>query len=711
MSEEIEEISVEEAQALLDSGEGSLDEISQEEAQSLLDSGEGSLDVEKTVPEGSVKETINGVEFNVIDPDKDKPTAAESFRLGAAQGLASEFIDEAVALKETMMDPGVELSSVLNDPSKAITEVVATYNNNKDDISDTFDYINKENPGSAFAGKMAGTLGQTAAIGLYSKAVQLLKGQVALGALEGTGQAELRKGEISPILTSTGGALAGGVIGKKIGSTIANRKLAGKQAKLSKLYEERALSFKKTFGVVGAEDKFDDLLSRLGENQDEFIERVLKKVPVEDAKNPLAVKSILLEAKKDAWENGMKKELAAIDEAIGPFINSSEVKSTLLSETLNNKTLLRVEEINALKQAGNIQLADEMQGLVSQSVKKIDKLIPDEKMITASEAQSLLLKIKGLSGINKQGRETLDAALREKIMDAAEASGLDASKKFMETKKDYGAIAEMSKTVGKEVNKFSVAMDKWGVNNASYWANFKNKIGSSTNPFNSITNIGKALINYNPRPEFTSVARLANSQGAIDVTGESIRQIGDAVLNNPEKYGKLAQKVAVSAGIGIDDFMSDLGVLGSHVKLDNAPIQRNAGSIDEAKPDILNIARSLDPMMAKNLQHAYSVGDQETINSIITTAAYMPEFAGKIDKNTLGIDGVIYSPIEFEMASQSIKDAYKDGIIGTTQKLLLETDLDKKGGSKVPFMTEEPDFISIKELNKRNKEGKKGTDF
>lgn len=624
------------------------------------------------IPEGSVKETIGGVEFNVVEGDKPSMSdRAGAFAVGALNSLSLNMVDEVGAVAATAQD-------IINNPPNSIAEVSAIYDKHQTDIENTIGAIEKDFPAETISGGIAGGVA-SAGLAPYKAALGSLKGAVGLGAAAGFGEAQVRKGEIAPIAAGAALGGIGGAAGKFLSKPKVPKKVVSKHEELIEL---RGLALKDAFGITGKTNKFVDLLhSKNNMKPEVFYKDVLDNVDIAGVKDPVILKERVGDSLKRIWETKLKASLESIDDVIPEgSVNLNKLKESVILEIQDSGSNLSEPLI----------------------AKKLANVFPEKDVITMLESQSVLNKLDKITGLTKNSKSIVDQAIRSEMLDAAEAAGGGLSKEFLAAKRMYGNVADTKKFMGPVIDKYAKDLSVWGQNKSSLASRVSNTFDklSIIAPGKSAVAVGKLLSGYNPRPEFEPIGRLVSLSTKADNTAESIKRIGDAIIAKPGKYGAMAQRLGAAAGVSATDFMQKLGLLDSHISLDAAPIQRSSESIHENSVHLLNIAKDLNPGVHAALKKAFEGGDQNTINKIVSSASSMPEFKGKIIEG-IGIDGQLYTELDKSKAKSMVKNAN----VSNSQKMV---HLESINNGIVPQLQPEVPFKDFKMLRERDKKsGKK----
>lgn len=662
------------------------DELLQMQAE--LDKEESSA-AAPSAPVVGKKETIGGTEFNVVEEQPGLMEKAGGAALGALQSLTFNMTDEAIAAYKTAKD-------VINDPINNISQVAAIYDKQKGEVDKVFGEIEKDVPTAYTTGQVLGGIG-SAAISPYKKALDTLKGATAFGALSGFGEANLTKEGLGTAAAKTigGGALgaAGFKAGQYIGSKLNAGKTAGLEAqkmslesKQAGLIQQKAIALKDALGITGKTNKFLDLLnSRNHMTQEQFLQDVLDNVDVVNSANPMGLKDNLKTGLKTIWDTKLQPILMEIDN-INPngSIDVKNLAGRIIDEIKDSGSTLSIEQLES----------------------KLKTIVPSKPFLTMLEAQATMNSLDSFVGLTKSSRKVVDSAIRSSMLEAAEGMGGGLSESFKTAKRQYGNVAEASKFIGSVVNQFAKEESQWGRNTV----NLKNMVSSIAEKINfaapgkSAIAVGKALMGYNPKPQFEPIGRLGQIIEKGDVLAESIRKVGDKIAAEPGRYAKYAQRIGAAAGVSAEHFMSELGTAYSHMALEEMPLQRTSESINQNLPHLLNISKDANPQLHQALKQMIEVGDQEGINSVVNSVSRLPAFKGKIAPG-IGIDGKIVD----ELDKKQVTDMVLSANSSNTQKAFALDQLNSTG--VIPQLQPEIPFQVTRQLSKRNKAGKKESKF
>lgn len=555
----------------------------------------------------NVDKSLKDQGFNIIEPEASFADKVGSFALGAAEALTLNNLDEMIAGTSAVSD-------IINDPNKSFSDFSATYDKYKHDARSTLNEAEQSAPGSSAAGQLIGTVA-TAAIpgGIGAKiAGSTLKSAIAVGTLRGVGKAENLRFDsetAEDIAMELGTEVAGFGIGKGIAKGVSvGRRLASQGNLISGKVEfarKQANALLDTIGVSGKGNfkKFHkDVLGRRGISEEQFMTDMLEDLPIQPDMNPAQVKKLIIDQKNRLWTDGVEKIFNDVDQAIPEgAINSAELRDRLLND---------------------LGLSDQFIGKTEKEIQNIAKKVIPEIMVTTEnnvgmriiDAQSLLNRVKN-TAVNRATKKTIDGTMRSVMEETVEKSlNPQAAAQFKNLKRKYGNLAESLDFIEDANASYTDALSKFD----KATVNISGQIGALGDILKP-GSTGKALERFVGILKNKAPLEYAPSQRLV-----SLNNVADKILENPDKYNGLVQRVITGAARSVDEFVDTMGTLEATINLEGIPIQRNLDDIRLRSQDIYKLLKSKDEQLANTFDRLMKEGEPEEVAAFMSSAAKLP---------------------------------------------------------------------------------------
>jgi len=557
---------------------------------------------------------------------------------GAVHGATWGAADEIYGAGKAALDVALT--------DKTFTEFNSLRRHHTDVAREKFEELRQESPLSFGYGEFVGGAATTAFTGGGS----LIAGAAIGGGMAGT-QEYMTKDDpkFREVFKST-------MIGAGLGAIPSTLKGVGKAAS----YAGEKLGISQAFGGVQASmnKKIRQWITKNNSNEDEFASLLLDK-KLSDG-TPLIAPGQSVDDTFDALEKA-KNETA---EQMNNFLQEAEKQVNPDSAIIMGDKLMSYVTALKAQAMGKTTIKNKIIKNADGGDFAIDEaFLPAEQMATINfQNQSFKLsefnrtisdlesKVNWKDVTNKPYEKLIIKQAKQILNDAVDALPENVSSApLRQLKKEYGLYKEMMDEVAKNVDRkkspFSLVKD-------------------------SIIGGGVAAATGNPLLGAAAIAGrlIANSDTAQGAAGASLRRIGDAYEQNPEKWGKIIQGIGLAAHGSYSDFDNEVAYADSVISLHGDPIKRTKEDLLAKKDKLLSIMYKFDSNAANMLAESLDNYDYGTAGLIFQQVAKDSRFNFVIEKG-IGFDGKIVDETDKAQLMNEMTQGQASRTLSTAQKL------------------------------------------
>lgn len=106
----------------------------------------------------------------------------------------------------------------------------------------------------------------------------------------------------------------------------------------------------------------------------------------------------------------------------------------------------------------------------------------------------------------------------------------------------------------------------------------------------------------------------------------SLNKMANAFKANPDRYSKLAMKIAVASDVSSDAFKERIMEAGAEVDLTEVPLQRNFDDVLSRRDSLLSMARVYHEDLYDPLKEAIDTGNSQAVGALLTSSQEMSKF-------------------------------------------------------------------------------------
>lgn len=117
-----------------------------------------------------------------------------------------------------------------------------------------------------------------------------------------------------------------------------------------------------------------------------------------------------------------------------------------------------------------------------------------------------------------------------------------------------------------------------------------------------------------------AVNMIASNPRINKATAMGLNKMSAAIKNNPDRYSKLASRLAVAAEVSDNAFYERLLEAGAEVDLMEAPLQRTMDDIVARQDSLMTMVDIHDPDISPMLRKAIAEGDSKNTGMLLTTS-------------------------------------------------------------------------------------------
>lgn len=560
-------------------------------------------------------------------------------------GVGDELASVAMATKDTIE---ATADAVDKQGMAGFNNILSTYkqsyNHHHNAINEELKQLEKDHPVIFNAADIAGTMGigmLTGGSTLYSKAGASMIGRLSLiageGFLHGVGRSNAE---------TLGGRLEGGKEGFKTGAMFgAGGAVAGKVA--SKAAE-------KVGGKVGADrlvsflsDSYKNFSKKVRGDTQEFAERMVNYTD----KNGKSVLNVLHNAQdaQMSLRNAQKETYERLSNIYGEVDANNLVKvdGNYVYKRLINKI------VDPIVDFGDNQIGSrKLKSLQTRLKKRIDQdfLVPSPSNVKIKQSdgteQILMTPMEAnVSLLNRLKNDYFDEVKR------VTTRSNDSSAKLAESQYLEKAAYELYDMVDEHMAQAGVKLtSKGGDDIYKMWKNESTKYrdlkaGAKLMQDKIDNNKGKGFVRRVFLDHWGKMSLGAGAAmsvfgvpfGAVVATAGAVNMIASnprinkatamglnkmsaAIKNNPDRYSKLASRLAVAAEVSDNAFYERLLEAGAEVDLMEAPLQRTMDDIVARQDSLMTMVDIHDPDISPMLRKAIAEGDSKNTGMLLTTS-------------------------------------------------------------------------------------------
>lgn len=639
----------------------------------------------------TAKEIKNDFKQEIVQSNTNAISAAAQGALqGASFGFSDEIASSQLAIKDTIEGT---LDAVDKQGLAGFNNVLSTYKENYTKhhtmLNDELKQLERDHPYIYNAADIAGSLGVgllTGGTSLYAKAGTSIVGRLGLiageGFVHGMGRSNME---------TLGGMVQAGKEGAMMGAAFgAGGMVAGKLAQkgiqkgAEKLSSSRLISF--------LSDSFKDFRGKVKDNTIEFADRM---VNYTNAKGKPVLNP--LHTIEEALDSIQQAKLETNDKLSSIYGKIDSEKLVDIDSDYVHKRLIAkiVEPIASFTdtQVGSSKLKD-VQAAVRNRLNK-DFTMPDprqssyrEKLVALGTPMNEILALEremgdlarvpkelNISTLNRLKNDYFEEI--KNIRRANDGSRLQSQATHIE-KAAYELVniidEEMKSASGKLTSK-EPGMDIYGMWRAES-KKYKDLKASEKLLDKKITsNEGKNWVTRSFSEHWGKMSMGAGAAmavfgipfgyvvataGAINAVAKSplinkaaaigMNKIADAMKRNPDKYSKIASKLAVASEVSSDAFYERLLEAGAEVDLSEAPLQRTMDDVVARQDSLFTLVDLYDPEIGPAVRNAVANGDSRTTGMLLTTSEKLSPYLAK----GMGWEGKALSKKDVQVVGQFI---------------------------------------------------------
>lgn len=714
MSDDIKEISMEEARQLMESGdfevEGAaedqeleMSEISQEEALKLMESGDFAIEevnpVQETSSTATRQEAISALEPSpteqtFLDIQSGETPAIDKIIKNRVRGFAKGFTLNNADEVETALKTA---KSVWDNPNLGLADISSVYSKLKPEVESLYDQAAEEDPGGFLVSEIAGgvAMGSGKLIGWGAKlGGTTLKSAFAAGTFNGIGRAknfdEIPEKVKEDLTWSVLGTMG---VNKLQGKGLLGNKVPKSVLKKIEIEQRKANAFLETIGVEGQAPikNYEKMLRRKGIKEEEFMGRMLKRLNIKGDETPAQIRDLMEDATNNIWNKEMKPLMDNIDNQFPEgVIEGADLTARLQSDFAE---LL-----------GNPKTSKKVKNAIASLAPELD-LVSQKPLITLKKAQDIKNRIsdKLSSTATSELADKKRSIIRNitDMMDDSVEIYLDknARESFKSSKLDYGLLAETVDNVKTASAKYRSELQKFHKNTFDLKSRLSMAAKKGSGAIDKTGQVVAEMIRASTPNEFTAPARFM-----------SYKKISDALDAQAGRYSDLAYNIVSSAARSTEDMVKALGYAESVITLDQTPIPRTLDGIKANAQHIVNIMENEDPAMAQEFLTNLKNGEDELIMRSFSNIC-RTSIGKRFCEPGVGIDNRAVTEMDKHDVRETIKLKYKGSSIQVAKRLY---EFEQSGGI-IPSFKEEPTSIEDRVLQNRSKKkfnnGRRRKDF